>query len=411
MDNVIIKNLSILKKESILQKSIVLWGLNKNIIEISEWLQKEYGNHKVIAIVDNFKGTFRKELNGIPVKNPFELTKISKDSFVVLFATVHYLAIFRQLSAYEISEAYNLLDLEYCYKMSNCDVPYHFIKRSKDKSALCYILAGYERDLWDNVLNRISAFQSEEFDYCIVSSGKYDKELDEIAEQNQWSYLYTERNQVCHIQNLVVDLHPFANYIIKMDEDIFVGKSFFDKMLAEYKKIEKYGEYRIGFAVPIIPLNCAGYVSYLKLIGKKEEFEKRFGRAYRSRFSAVFDVVETANFLWDTMESFDSMCERFFNNNGYNILDCYFNIGCIMFTRERWLMMGKWPENPSGSGMGEDERFICIDNAEKDMAIYEIQSVLAGHLAFGHQKKSMMNYYDQFREKFEMKVNEHGNFA
>ena len=37
---------------------------------------------------------------------------------------------------------------------------------------------------------------------------------------------------------------------------------------------------------------------------------------------------------------------------------------------------------------------------KKDMSIYEIQSVLAGHLAFGHQKKRMIQYFQEHQDKF-----------
>ena len=63
-------------------------------------------------------------------------------------------------------------------------------------------------------------------------------------------------------------------------------------------------------------------------------------------------------------------------------------------------MMGKWPEAPGESGMGRDEAFICQDNVNKDLAIYEVKNVLAGHLAFGHQKEKMLKYYKENHEKF-----------
>ena len=65
-------------------------------------------------------------------------------------------------------------------------------------------------------------------------------------------------------------------------------------------------------------------------------------------------------------------------------------------------MMGKWPEKSGESGMGTDEGYIYQDNVEKDMSIYEIQSVLAGHLAFGHQKQRMLKYYKEHPEIFKM---------
>ena len=65
-------------------------------------------------------------------------------------------------------------------------------------------------------------------------------------------------------------------------------------------------------------------------------------------------------------------------------------------------MMGRWPETEGQSGMGEDEACICQDNMNKDLAIYELYNCLAGHLAFGHQKQRMLEYYDQKHQKFMM---------
>ena len=79
----------------------------------------------------------------------------------------------------------------------------------------------------------------------------------------------------------------------------------------------------------------------MQTVEKKEEYEQRFGRAYRSRFSAVLNVEETAEYLWELMGNFDSIAARFSEREGYSVCDCYFNIGCIMYTRERGLMMAE----------------------------------------------------------------------
>lgn len=406
MNSCIVDSLDILEKSGKLNKMVVLWGIGSRTTEVLEWFNKNGKRKQILAITDNFKCTFFKEYEGISVVSPRYLIEMDKNSIVILLAVNYSESIKRQLEAYEISEVYNLQDLSERRERDRLNIPYNFIDRRKIKKNLCYILAGYEAALWENTLARISVFKNEEIDYCIVSSGKYDERLDKLAEEYDWSYLYTEQNQVCYIQNLVIELHPEAEYIIKIDEDIFIGKDFFTSMLHEFHRIEEEGEYRIGFAVPVIPLNCCGYVSYLKLAGEKlkEEYEKQFGRAFKSRFSAVFSITETAEFLWETIDCFDTMVLKFLNIKGYDILDCYFNIGCIMFTRERWMMMGRWPENLHTSGMGEDEEHINRDNSDKDMAIYEIQSVLAGHLAFGHQKQKMYEYYFDHLEKFRIKL-------
>lgn len=400
MNGIIEKNLEILLQSGKLNKEVILWGIGNQTTEIVAWIVKNCGRDKIYAIIDNFKYIFYKEYRGITVMQSSGLTNVDADRFVVLLAIDDSEAIRKQLHAYGVTETYNLKNLEEEKSIESCEIPYSFQNRSKGKENLCYILAGYEPILWDNTLQRVREYADKEVDYCIVSSGKYDKRLEEFAEENNWSYLYSEQNQVCFIQNKVIELHPEAKYIIKLDEDIFIGKDFFPRMIQEFYKIEQYGSYRIGFAVPVIPLNCCGYVSYLELIGKKKEFENRFGRAYKSRFSAVFHIMETAEFLWDTMDSFDAMAEQFLVHRQYNILDCYYNIGCIMFTRERWLTMGKWPEKKGESGMGQDEAYIYEDNVKKDMSIYEIQSVLAGHLAFGHQKKRMIQYFQEHQDKF-----------
>lgn len=379
--------------------SVILWGMGGQTDSlISTLLENKI---KIEVILDNFKDTFTSTYRNIEVcraKTYFD--KHDKDAYPVLLAINYADAVVRQLLAFGVTRIYNLRDIEASCTAFSCNIPYSFTDRSKGKEAMCYVLAGYEQTIWDGTLSRIEKYQSEQFDYCLISSGKHDEELAKMAERNNWSYLSTEKNQVCYIQNLVVELHPHAEYIIKMDEDIFVGPEFFDRMLSNFKRVESEGDYRIGFAVPVVPLNCAGYVTYLKLSGTRNAYEEKFGRAYISRFSAVFNVEDTATFLWDTMKTFNDMSERFHKNEGYGILNCYYNIGVIMFTRERWMIMGKWPEDPNSSGMGVDEAFICQDGNEKDMPIYEFYDVLAGHLAFGHQKRTMLEYYANNKAKF-----------
>lgn len=402
LNSSITSNLEKLSQKSILDNGVALWGIGGQTQEMISWLKGK--GIAVRFIVDNFKYTFGSEYEGIPVIQAKELvTKGTDISF--LLATNHNQAIRKQLAAYGVQRIYNLYNLEEKESSDTCVIPYHFKDRSRGKRALCYILAGYDPGLWDNVLTRINKFSSEDIDYCLVTSGKCSKELERIAEEYNWSYLWTEKNQVCYIQNLVIELHPEAELLIKMDEDIFIGKHFFEGMLQAYNDLEKNGDYRVGFLAPVIPLNCSGYLSYLKLIRQKELFEEKFGRAYRSRFSAVFSLPDAAKFLWESMGSFDEMEDKFFQNVNYEMCNSYFNIGCILYTREKWLMMGKWPCNENETGMGIDERYIMKDNFDKDMVIYEVQNVLVGHLAFGPQKQEMYQFYRERPEVFQIMEN------
>ena len=391
-------NIQRLINQGKIEDKVILWGIGKQTDEVIDCLHEK--RISILFIIDNFKSLFWHTYHNIVVADSRILGDGNYKDEIVLLAVNYSDSIRKQLNACGVYNVINLRNLDEQFCLPECGIEYFFEDRSSGEECLCYILAGYESELWESTIARIEKYQEKCVDICIVSSGKYDSQLELIAKRNKWSYLYTKVNQVCYIQNKVIELHPKAKYIIKMDEDMFVSQDFFSSMIDGMKDVENQGEYHVNFVVPTIPLNCAGYVSYLKGINCLSEYEKRFGRAYRSRFSAIFSVEEVAEYLWDTIDSFDNMAEFFSRKEGWNIVNCYFNIGCIMYTRQRWIMMGKWPENANESGMGTDEAYIYSDGLEKDLAIYELKNVLVGHLAFGHQKKRMMEYYRKNKEKF-----------
>ena len=154
---------------------------------------------------------------------------------------------------------------------------YKFIDRQKKQSMLVTILAGYKPYLYDDVFNRFERFIPKDMDVCIMSSGKYDSELEKIAEKNGWSYLSTKRNNVSLIQNIAITLHPRAEHIIKIDEDIFLTKNCIETMCDTFVKVRDSKEYFVGFVAPLLPVN--GYC-YRRLLDKlelsqyyKEKFE------------------------------------------------------------------------------------------------------------------------------------------
>ena len=80
---------------------------------------------------------------------------------------------------------------------------YVFINRQGNQKKLCIILAGYKPYLYSNVFARVGLFLPSDIDVCIVSSGVYSKELEEIATSKHWSYLSTKRNNISLIQNKI----------------------------------------------------------------------------------------------------------------------------------------------------------------------------------------------------------------
>ncbi len=171
---------------------------------VISWLRQNGYAENILFIVDNFKHTFCKEYEGIQVLKPHVLGELEKGSFIVILSINYAEDVWKQLAAYEIADIYNLRNLEERLTPYRYDIPWHFTDRSKGKKYLCYILAGYEPELWKDTIGRVEAFQDDDMDYCLVLSGKHDGVLEQVAERNGWSYLYTETNQVCYAQNLVI---------------------------------------------------------------------------------------------------------------------------------------------------------------------------------------------------------------
>ena len=111
---------------------------------------------------------------------------------------------------------------------------YKFANRQNGKDKLLIIIAGYKKYTYESVFSRVEKYVLADTDVCIVSSGLYDQRLSEIALKNKWSYLSLERNCVCLAQNVAILLHPHAQYIYKMDEDIFITQGCMDKMFETY---------------------------------------------------------------------------------------------------------------------------------------------------------------------------------
>ncbi|MBQ9496837.1 MAG: hypothetical protein IJR52_04595, partial [Selenomonadaceae bacterium] len=93
------------------------------------------------------------------------------------------------------------------------------------------ILAGYKPFLFEDVFARVKSFTPKQFDVCILFSGLFDETLNKIAAENSWSYLSTAQNNIPFVQNLAIMLHAQAEFLFKMDEDIFITAGVFNTLL------------------------------------------------------------------------------------------------------------------------------------------------------------------------------------
>ena len=279
---------------------------------------------------------------------------------------------------------------------------YIFNKRSTNSKYLVMILAGYQDYVWDDVFKRISNFVPENYDVCIVSAGVRKEKLEKIAEKYGWSYLSTKANKLAMALNTTIKLHPKAEYIFKLDEDIFVGVHFFDELLDTYHFANNDGIYKIGFVAPVMNVNGASYRYFLKKIGCLSEYEEKYGIArITCDDDNVFKNGQSAKFLWSKSFPFDDIVNLFLNNQEkeYFTSPIRYSIGAILIHRERWNEAGGFISSGNGQ-LAWDELELCRFCMNSSSAIIISTKVFAGHFGFGKQKADMIPFYEKNKEKF-----------
>lgn len=282
---------------------------------------------------------------------------------------------------------------------------FQFKNRAKNSDKLLLILAGYKEHLWNDVFERIQKFTPEDFDVCIISSGVYSDRLDEIATENDWSYLSCKRNNINLTQNTAIDLFPKAKVIVKMDEDIFLTDGAIEKMVKHYNQWQKDSDYKVGVVSPLINVNGYAYLKVLKKFNAVDEYAKRFGQPrYYGRFQPIEESAEAAKFMWgaeDILPKLDEMNLEFNKDEGkYSAIPVRLSIGCFVMSRDYWNEMGMFPVHRLCSDFARDEETINQNATILSEAMIMDESTIVGHLGFGNQTKEMMQFYDDHQEYF-----------
>ena len=284
---------------------------------------------------------------------------------------------------------------------------YKFVDRTIGKKYGCIILAGYKEILWDTVFPRVKRYMNEDVDICVVSSGLYSRELNRICEEYGWSYLSTKRNNLCLAQNIAIQLLPCAEYIYKLDEDMFVTKEFCNEMRKVYWDIKNSSRYNPGIIAPLIPINGYGYIRLLEKCNKLPVFENKFGKAKftggnnePSNFTKNKDIPL---FFWNEvteLKNIDKASEKLSKESyAYTICPFRFSIGAIFFERKIWEDMGMFNVNHT-TGMALDEIQLCNYCNTNSLVIAVSENCIVGHLAYGPQMDTMIQYYLENKNQF-----------
>jgi len=384
---------------------IIIYGAGAKARKLYSMISQLPINIKTFAVSQDQKaiGEF---IEGLPVKSIADFTEHKDRTIVLIGVSEKFLP--------EINEQLNNLGFENVipYPSNTFDlyplIDFDFDNRQKKYKKLCIILAGYKEFLWDNVFHRLSAFMPDDVDVCVLSSGIYNPKLSELCRQNDWSYLRTHVNCVTLIQNLAIILHPNAEMIYKIDEDIFITKYFFSETLNVYNKINTDTRYYVGFVAPIIPINAYGHIRVLERLGLIETFENKFNKAkYLSNVSNQIESnPDVAKFFWGDggfVPHLDKMAEMFYDDDiRFSICPIRFSIGAVLFSRSLWADMGGFKVIKGNPCMGVDEEQLCSYCITQSKIIAVAEKTVVGHLSFGSQNAEMKKYYLEHSDRFRL---------
>lgn len=269
------------------------------------------------------------------------------------------------------------------------------INRSRGNNKLLIILAGYKDYLWDMTLLRVAKYAPKDIDICIGSSGIHSEKLMKYAEKFNWSYVETKRNDPGLVQNLAIEVHPFAQWIYKLDEDHFIAENYFESLHLGYISMLKTRLNKPGFVSPLVNVHVNTYVEFLKKINKDQEYLKKFGElSLHPQPAKVHYNGETAKWLWRNSLPFDVVAKQINRLPfEYTVVNNRFSIGAILFERDFWERIGGIAViKEDGERVGNDESSLCKQCLKLNRPIVFIHNVFAGHFSYGPQKEVMKNY-------------------
>lgn len=275
------------------------------------------------------------------------------------------------------------------YRDHSCH--HRFTNRSSGKRNLIIVLAGYKAYLWPATLERLKKYAPNDADFCVASPGIQSLELEKMCERNGWSYLSISRNSPGVAINRAIKLHPLADYIFKLDEDIVVSSGFFRSLRQGYDYAHTKLLMEPGFCAPVLNLNGISYRLFLHEQGLEEDYQNTFGELI-SRCSdlPVHNDPKAAYWIWRNSLPFNETAEKFSRNETrYSICSTRFSIGAILFRREFIEAVNGFKSAWHSGVLGVDEDELCRDCVSLSRPMCIIENVLAGHFSFYPQEKLM----------------------
>lgn len=281
-----------------------------------------------------------------------------------------------------------------------CRGRHTFVDRSSGAGTLVVVLAGYKHELWPAVFPRIEKNVPADADVCVVSAGRRDHELADLAARNSWSYLSTAQNDVGLIQNVAIAHHPEAQTVVKVDEDMLLPERVIPDLVDFHGRLRSEGVVNPAFTAPTININGFCYRGLLAALGILQEFEALFGSAQiATRGIAATENVEAAQWIWERTGPVDHTAKILRERSpDLQMSGIQFSIGLIAFDRSFWDEIGHFPVYRhrlavGKSTLGADEEYICRQAIFGGRPMVVAPHLFAGHFSFGRQYDGVLDLF------------------
>lgn len=384
-------------------KTVWIYGAGTCAVRAVEFLSQKFFRLPIAGITVSRNDGKKEKFAGYDICELREIDTPDDTSVFVIAVSVKYQQeIIEELknAGYHNYVIWNAGNTRHMWNLAE----YRFENRSKKQKKVCLVLSGYKDFLWEDVFGRLEKFVPMDIDVCLVSCGLYDKRLSERAQKNEWSYLCTGLNDITMIQNIGISLFEHAEWIYKLDEDIFLTERCFEKLYDAYRTEEESGQYHVGFTVPLIPVNGYGYIRILERLGILKEYERLFGRAYYGGDSKSMIEMnpDAAKFMWGFESSvplLDELNSLFEENDLRSYCSTRFSIGFLLFKRQLWDAMGGFSVT-GDKDLGRDEIELSQYCVIRSMAAVVAENTVVGHFSFGNQTQGMRKLYETNPELF-----------
>ncbi len=270
---------------------------------------------------------------------------------------------------------------------------YVFENRSRSCDNLILIFIEANSNNWNITLSKIKEgidISKEQFDVCICvfNSNEYNcnlKRLKEIAHENSWSILFTYEKQESIALETAINLHPVANWIYKIDDNILVPSNYFEQLKLAYKHSVEAMPIYPGFLLPCVDVSTTGSISFLKAINQWNLFVNQFDKNgfYLKENNCPFLLEpflkdkKIISWIDERTTPFEEVANIVFNNNHDELLWTPFKVSteAILFERAFAEGVKKFNVGTIGSFYLNDDQLngYCMAN---NLGIYIDESLL-----------------------------------